>query len=114
MSDTTPPVISRVAVEPSTLLQTAATVQVEAEVRDDASGVEWVKVEVIYPDGTRAEQPLAGGGGSTYTARFEARWSGTQPGKVRFTVSARDRAGNTQTASAVEVRAAALPPGSPW
>lgn len=113
--DTTPPTISRVAVEPSTLIVPGTTVvQVEADVTDDSSGVRSVTVAVVYPDGTTDTKTLAAGSGSTYTVQFTTTWGGNLPGKVRFAVSAQDAAGNTRTSSEVEVRAVAPPPGSPW
>lgn len=115
VTDTIPPTISRMAVEPSTLIVPGTTmVRVEADVTDDSSGVQTVTVAVAYPDGSTDTKTLAAGSGSTYSAQFTASWGGNQPGKVRFTVSARDVAGNTQTSSEVEVRAVAPPPGSPW
>lgn len=115
VTDTTPPTISRMAVEPSTLIVPGVTVvRVEAEVTDDSSGVEAVTVAVSYPDGSTDTKALTAGNGTTYAVQFAASWGGNQPGKVRFLVSARDKAGNTQNASALEVRAVAPPPGSPW
>ena len=114
-TDTTPPTISRMAVEPSSLIVPSTTVvRVEADVTDDSSGVGAVSVAVVYPDGSTDTKTLTAGSGSTYAVQFTPTWGGNQPGTVRFTVSARDVAGNTQTSSAVEIRAAALPPGSPW
>lgn len=115
VTDTTPPTISRTAVEPSTLIVPGTTVvRVEADVTDDSSGVDAVTVTVVHPDGSTDTKTLAVGSGSTYAVQFTASWSGNQPGNVRFTVSARDKAGNTQDAPVVEVRAAAPPPGSPF
>jgi len=115
INDTTAPTISRVAVEPSTLIVPGATVvQVEADVVDDSSGIDTVAVAVAYPDGSKDTKPMAVKSGSVYAVQFPAAWGGNQPGSVRFTVSARDKAGNVQNSSAVEVRAAAPPPGAPW
>lgn len=115
VTDTNPPTISRMAVEPSTFIVPGTTVvQVEADVTDDSSGVDAVSVTIAHPDGSTDTKTLTAASGSTYVAQFTPTWGGNQPGTVRFTVSARDRAGNTQTTSAAEVRAAAPPPGSPW
>ncbi len=115
VTDTTPPTISRMAVEPSTLIVPGTTVvKVEADVTDDSSGVGAVSVTIVYPDGGTDTKTLTVGSGSTYAVQFTPTWGGNQPGKVRLTVSARDVAGNAQTSSTVEVRAAAPPPGSPW
>lgn len=115
VTDTTAPTISRMAVEPSTLIVPGGTVvRVEADVTDDSSGVDAVTVAVAYPDGSTDTKALTAGSGSTYAVQFTALWGGSQPGVVRFTVSARDVAGNVRTSSAVEVRAAAPPPGNPW
>lgn len=114
-NDTVAPGISRVAVEPTTLIAPGTTaVRVEADVTDDSSGVDAVSVQVVYPDGTEETKALAETTGSTYAVQFTPAWAGNQPGTVRFTVSARDRAGNTGSASPVERRAAAPPPEYPW
>ncbi len=115
VTDTTAPTISRVAVEPSTLIVPGVTsVRVEADVTDDSSGVDAVTVKATYPDGSEATQTLSAGGSATFAAQFTPSWGGSQPGNVQFVVSARDKAGNSTSASAVSVRAAAPPPGTPW
>jgi hypothetical protein len=114
-SDTTAPTISRVAVEPSTLIVPGATsVRVEAHVTDDGSGVDAVTVKATYPDGSEATHTLSAGSGATYTVQFAPSWGGSQPGNVQFVVSARDKAGNSGSASVVSVRSAAPPPATPW
>ena len=113
--DATAPTISRVAVEPSTLIVPGVTsVRVEADVTDDSSGVNAVTVKVTYPDGSEATQTLSAGSGVTYAVQFTPSWGGSQPGNVQFVVSARDKAGNSGSASAVSVRAAGPPPATPW
>ncbi len=115
VTDTTPPTISRVAVEPSTLIVPGTSeVRVEADVTDDTSGVASVTVQVVYPDGATENRSLSATSGQTYAVQFTASWSGSQPGTLRFTVSATDGAGNSQSASPVERRGASPPPGNPW
>ncbi len=114
VSDTTPPAISGVAVEPAFLVTLGTTVRVRANVTDDSSGVDAVALQVTYPDGSMETKPMALSSGSTYAVEFTASWGGNQPGTVRFVVSARDKAGNPQNAPVVEVRGAATPPSSPW
>jgi len=115
VTDTAAPTISRVAVEPSTLIVSGvSSVRVEADVSDDSSGVDAVTVKATYPDGSEATQTLSAGSSTTYAVQFTPSWGGSQPGNVQFVVSARDKAGNSSSASAVGVRAAAPPPGTPW
>ena len=112
--DTTAPTISRVAVEPSTLIVPGVTsVRVEADVTDDLSGVDAVAVKVTYPDQSETTHTLVAGSGATYAVQFTPSWGGSQPGTVRFAVAARDKAGNTSEAT-IDRRAAAPPPGTPW
>ncbi len=114
VTDTTAPTISRVAVEPSALVVSGTTeVRVEADVTDDV-GVASVTARVEYPDGTSQTHSLSLASGSTYAVQFTATWSGSNPGTLRFTVSASDAAGNTQSAAAQERRGASPPPDSPW
>lgn len=114
-SDTMPPTISCVAVEPPALIVPGSTVvRIEADVTDNDSGVDTVSVAVAYPDGSADTKTLTSESGSRYAVQFTATWTGSQPGKILFTVSARDKAGNAQTSSALERRAVAPPPGSPW
>lgn len=114
-SDTVAPGITRVAVEPTTLIAPdTTTVRVEADVTNDSSGVDAVSVQIVYPDGTGETRALSATTGSNYAVQFTPAWGGNQPGTMRFTVSARDKAGNVASASAVERRAAAPPPEYPW
>lgn len=114
ITDTVPPTISRVVVQPNNLLMPGFLVRVEADATDDSSGIDEVTVRVEYPNGATETHTLEAGVGSSYAKQFTASWTHDSPGIVKFTASARDKAGNTASASTREVRAGASPPPLPW
>lgn len=59
VSDTTPPTISCLAVQPDAPIVPGSRVRVEADVSDDLSGVQSVTVQVTYPDGSTAAHTLS-------------------------------------------------------
>lgn len=113
VSDTTPPTISRMAVQPDAPIAPGSEVRVEADVSDDLSGVQSVAVQVTYPDGSTAAHPLSLLSGSTYAVVFNAP-SSNQPGTATFAVTAKDGAGNTTPPRSEERRLIASPPGAPF
>ncbi len=121
-SDTTPPTISDVQVNPSSLIEPDRQVTVQAKVTDNRSGVQSVVARVSYPDGATEEKAMERqqADQSKYSVTFTARWDtdkvGADPTQwfVRVTVQARDRAGNQAQSPESRVRAAAGPPLPPF
>jgi len=118
-SDTTPPSITDVQVNPSSLIEPGRQVTVQAKVTDEGSGVQSVSVLVSYPDGNKTEIMLAPAGSNIFSVTFTAQWKANEVGTdstqwVVIKVQAKDRAGNQTESSESRIRAVASPPLPPF
>jgi len=119
-SDTTPPSITDVQINPSSLIEPGRQVTVQAKVTDEGSGVQSVSVLVNYPDGTeKIETMSAPAGSNTFSVSFVAQWNAGEVGTdstqwVVIKVQAKDWAGNQAESSESRIRAAASPPLPPF
>ncbi len=120
-SDTMPPSITDVQINPSSLIEPGRQVTVQAKVTDEGSGVQSVSVLVSYPDGTeKTETMSAPAGSNTFSVSFTAQWDASKVGTdstqwvVKIKVQAKDRTGNQAESSESRIRAVASPPLPPF
>jgi len=93
--DSTPPVISNVSAEPSTV-GFGYNVTIRAMVTDNASNISIVKVNIIYPDQSARNYTMDCIGGSLYQYTFTNTWT---VGQYNYTIWAMDETYNSNSSS---------------